>query len=89
MATTTKRNQLEANKAKLAAYLDEKPESAMKRKKLTDKMAAYEDALQVHASSTHCLSHAICVPGCLFARDTAHNVFIFIAAAAGERSLHT
>ena len=66
MASTTKRHQLEANEAKLAAYFDEKPETAMRRKKLTNKKAAHDDALQVSAMlSTYCLSHAVCVPGCL------------------------
>ena len=32
----------QANHAKLAAYMDEKPENAIKRKRLTDKAAAYE-----------------------------------------------
>ncbi|DBA80328.1 TPA: hypothetical protein ACH3X2_007277 [Trebouxia sp. C0005] len=38
--------QRQANHAKLMGYLDEKSEDAMKRKKLTDKQAAYEEALR-------------------------------------------
>lgn len=40
----------QANHAKLAAYMDEKPENAIKRKRLTDKSAAYKEALEVVAA---------------------------------------
>ena len=43
MATSSR--QQKANHAKLAAYLDEKPENVIKRKKLMDKQHAYEEAL--------------------------------------------
>ena len=43
------KRQQQANHAKLAGYLEEQPETAVKRKKLTDKIAAYEEALQVPA----------------------------------------
>ena len=50
-----------ANLAKLAAYMDEKPENAMKRKKLTDKAAAYKEALQVRVSPhMHCTCTIAC-----------------------------
>lgn len=49
MAYCSSRHQ-PANHAKLAAYMDEKPENAIKRKRLADKVAAYEEALEVVAA---------------------------------------
>lgn len=46
--------QQKANHAKLAAYLDEKPENAIKRKKLMDKQRAYEEALLVGDTAFPC-----------------------------------
>lgn len=67
--------QRQANHAKLMGYLDEKSEDAMKRKKLTDKQAAYEEALRV------------CVPCFAFIR-LSHQLTLHFIMSCSSRAMH-